>query len=389
MKAVMYLSVGVMALAVLGFEADISRRGVEDWWDIGSGTKLFNHNTAEAGGMSQVSGAAKPGIEGDVRKGTDGGRRAAVSCSSDTECADGRHCNGEEICSGGVCQEAAVDACEIGNLTCDESTGTCLDRSDPCDLSTSVSRRGLHRYDNATATAEIEFLGRGQVAVEFTGWIVNEHLSPYIDTEGRPSVDWRTKERHLTADTPLGPVTIVMSPEHPEEFTAVGTGGCDPTPTFGCYGGMFGGFGCNLWWSPNGGAPVALFPEDGLVQMEAKGEYPSLPVTGGALFSLANPPVRYKNAAGEFIFQLNSLTLNTGLLTTGACTYDDGTCLNLPEFSCDNATQGGGTYHGDGTACEDIIPTVSEWGIVILALLLLVGGKLLFDRRRAIGARAQ
>ncbi|UCE59761.1 MAG: hypothetical protein JSU63_20255, partial [Phycisphaerales bacterium] len=266
MKAVMYLSVGVMALAVLGFEADISRRGVEDWWDIGSGTKLFNHNTAEAGGMSQVSGAAKPGIEGDVRKGTDGGRRAAASCSSNDDCQDGRYCNGAETCNltrGGVCEEAAVHACELINRTCDEITNTCLDLTDPCDLSTSVSRRGLHRYDNVTAEATISFGGRGQQEVIFTGHIVNEHLSPYINTQGRPSVDWRTKERHLTADTPLGTMTIVTYPAHPEEFTAVKAGGCGTRQGWGCYGGRSNLAACFDILDPPDGPPVEVGPENG------------------------------------------------------------------------------------------------------------------------------
>ena len=38
--------------------------------------------------------------------------------------------------------------------------------------------------------------------------------------------------------------------------------------------------------------------------------------------------------------------------------------------------------------CSDAIPTVSEWGVLILALLLLAAGKVYFSRRRAAGRAA-
>lgn len=62
--------------------------------------------------------------------------------------------------------------------------------------------------------------------------------------------------------------------------------------------------------------------------------------------------------------------------------------------------QVGGVYLGDGTTCVERpgngddecpsappgdIPTVSEWGIAIMALLL-IGGKVYFSRRRAMRA---
>ncbi len=33
--------------------------------------------------------------------------------------------------------------------------------------------------------------------------------------------------------------------------------------------------------------------------------------------------------------------------------------------------------------CEDAIPTVSEWGMIVMALLLLAVAKVYFNRRRA------
>ena len=37
-----------------------------------------------------------------------------------------------------------------------------------------------------------------------------------------------------------------------------------------------------------------------------------------------------------------------------------------------------------GTECSGRIPTISEWGLVILALLLLAGGKVYFGRRDSL-----
>jgi hypothetical protein len=49
-----------------------------------------------------------------------------------------------------------------------------------------------------------------------------------------------------------------------------------------------------------------------------------------------------------------------------------------------------GDADGDGIddACETIIPTLSVWGLVVLVLLLLTGGKIYFGRQRSATARA-
>jgi len=39
----------------------------------------------------------------------------------------------------------------------------------------------------------------------------------------------------------------------------------------------------------------------------------------------------------------------------------------------------------ENSGCPEAIPTVSEWGLVIMALLLLTAWKVYFGRRRAIG----
>ena len=95
------------------------------------------------------------------------------------------------------------------------------------------------------------------------------------------------------------------------------------------------------------------------------------------------------------------------------CLPDDINCLEVDTACCVNEygglPQGSGTTcldsDGDGVAdchdicpgadddifapdCEGAIPTLSEWGLLIMALLLLVGGKTHFGRRRAAKSTA-
>ncbi len=68
----------------------------------------------------------------------------------------------------------------------------------------------------------------------------------------------------------------------------------------------------------------------------------------------------------------------------GACTFADGTCNDQDRSCCEDS---GGVPGGPGSTCEPpAIPTVSEWGIAAMALLLLVGAKVYFSRRRAMQA---
>ena len=83
----------------------------------------------------------------------------------------------------------------------------------------------------------------------------------------------------------------------------------------------------------------------------------------------------------------------------GACCLDlndnqfvEDLCVEIDEFGCHS--QGGsflgigsvceGDQDGDGNddACERLIPAVSQWGLIVLALLLLAVGKVSFRRRR-------
>jgi len=74
---------------------------------------------------------------------------------------------------------------------------------------------------------------------------------------------------------------------------------------------------------------------------------------------------------------------------------DDGSCERLTEVECNTLVtstsfvgagiQCLGDNDGDGIddTCSDVaIPTVSEWGMVVLTLLLLVLAKVYFGRRR-------
>jgi uncharacterized repeat protein (TIGR01451 family) len=76
---------------------------------------------------------------------------------------------------------------------------------------------------------------------------------------------------------------------------------------------------------------------------------------------------------------------------TGGCCLPQGQCLEVTEVDCDAI---GGLYNGDGTLCEgdensngiddlceEAIPTVSEWGLILFALLLLVAGLRRFGSR--------
>jgi len=73
--------------------------------------------------------------------------------------------------------------------------------------------------------------------------------------------------------------------------------------------------------------------------------------------------------------------------TGGCCLPERGTCAELIESECLAA---GGDYLGDGTGCSPNmcsgvgIPTVSEWGLVVLTLLAMTTGTIVYGRRRTV-----
>ncbi len=66
----------------------------------------------------------------------------------------------------------------------------------------------------------------------------------------------------------------------------------------------------------------------------------------------------------------------------GACCWPAG-CKELGETVC----EGFGEYHGHGTTCEEEclkgIPSVSEWGLIVMAVLVLTAGTVVVGRRSA------
>lgn len=83
----------------------------------------------------------------------------------------------------------------------------------------------------------------------------------------------------------------------------------------------------------------------------------------------------------------------------GACCLMAGPCMDgSTMFDCSNMPGQGGNFLGVGTVCSgidsdndgtddscdivDTVPTVSEWGLVILTLFLLIGAKLAFGKMR-------
>ena len=70
------------------------------------------------------------------------------------------------------------------------------------------------------------------------------------------------------------------------------------------------------------------------------------------------------------------------------CDHDDGSCTQMTQAACLALPKGEWFKATDCAAIECVanfipIPTVSEWGLAILALLLLVGAKVYFGRRQA------
>lgn len=87
-------------------------------------------------------------------------------------------------------------------------------------------------------------------------------------------------------------------------------------------------------------------------------------------------------------FALIDLTLDSAVPGDQACCLPDFSCSDVPAAAC--SSQGGASL-GAGTTClcsvcgvPAGIPTVSEWGLIAMTLLLLTAGSALLRSRKAI-----
>jgi hypothetical protein len=74
----------------------------------------------------------------------------------------------------------------------------------------------------------------------------------------------------------------------------------------------------------------------------------------------------------------------------GACSPGNpvfGACIETNQVGCETGTNGG-TWHGDNTICYNdaplVIPAASTWGLLALAISVLIGGTLLIRPRIAV-----
>ncbi|MBI4717363.1 MAG: IPTL-CTERM sorting domain-containing protein [Planctomycetes bacterium] len=70
------------------------------------------------------------------------------------------------------------------------------------------------------------------------------------------------------------------------------------------------------------------------------------------------------------------------LEVTGACCFDGATCAYTTQSKCVGL---GGEYRGNGTTCSDdfeCVPTLSEWGLAVMTILILAAATIVLRNRR-------
>lgn len=68
----------------------------------------------------------------------------------------------------------------------------------------------------------------------------------------------------------------------------------------------------------------------------------------------------------------------------GACCQTDGTCIDgVAAQSCPAPGEWNSGTTCSQVRCQPTVPTVSHWGLVALGLMLGIGGKIYFNRRKA------
>jgi hypothetical protein len=89
------------------------------------------------------------------------------------------------------------------------------------------------------------------------------------------------------------------------------------------------------------------------------------------------------DTGSAYIFEVVDADSNGIPDACGACCRARG-CVQVTQEACGTI----GEYRGDGTICEEQdcapIPTVSEWGLVAMTLLMLAAGSMVLIRRRAV-----
>jgi hypothetical protein len=119
---------------------------------------------------------------------------------------------------------------------------------------------------------------------------------------------------------------------------------------------------------------------------------PCGPVVLGACCNVKTALCEDNKLAGECtgehaLFSLDATCANTDCIAvTGACcdrdTFGGCTYTIQAQCTCPKCEWTKGKLCEDTCTLHDAIPTVSEWGIVVLTLLLLVGAKVYFGRRQ-------
>lgn len=193
-------------------------------------------------------------------------------------------------------------------------------------------------------------------------------------------------------------VACSLDSDCPPPSPAIGPGHCVANPLFGCYADADCSAGNTCVVSVgNRGGQLCLTNAECETDIGAS---PCLEVPGACCEFLKGTcrDGIYAGACQGAQEGWHKGTSCTAVEAAGDCEAVLGACCDESTFGgCEQTTQNSCGTLKKGvwyklTACEDItclhnpIPTVSEWGIAVLTLLLLIGAKVYFGRRQAAAA---